>query len=136
MSLKIEGFFQQLVNRCLVSWKNFIIYSESTVLPLALRWGRNRESGGEQVNATTNIVFLRVNFILRATCFPSFRQLNPSIFNVLYPTIDCILRRYIVFAMHSDHLMNYIFVTAPVLWRVRTYRRSCSVGKFKANPAR
>ena len=86
------------------------------------------------MKATTNIVFLRVNCGLTATCCLSFRQLETSIFNVLYPTIGCILRRYIVFTMHLGHLINYIFVAAPVLWRVRTYRRSCLVEKFMANP--
>ena len=86
------------------------------------------------MKATTNIDFLRVNFGLTATCCLSFRQLKTSIFNVLYPTIHCILIKYIVFTMHLGHLMNYIFVAAPVLWQARTYRRSCSVGKFMANP--
>ena len=106
------------------------LYHILRIYGFALRYGRNRESGGEQVKATTNIVF----FGLTATGCLSFRQLKTSIFNVLYPTIDCILRRYIVFTMHLDHLMNYIFVAAPVLRRVRTNRRSCSVGKFMANP--
>ena len=56
MSSDISGYFQILVNRCLVSWKNFIVYSESTVLPLGRAVIKNL--GGEQVKATTNIVFI------------------------------------------------------------------------------
>ena len=86
------------------------------------------------MKATTNIDFLLVNFGLTATCCLSSRHLKTYIFSVLYPTIDCILRKYIVFTMHLGHLINNIFVAAPVLWRVRTYKRSCLVGKFMANP--
>ena len=76
------------------------------------------------MKATTNTVFLRVvlstNQNFHFQCLISNDRLYSEKVHCLYH------------ALGSSH--ELYLVAALVLWWVRTYRRSCSVGKFMANP--